>query len=991
MINFYQFLRKKFSEYSESSGQQGTAIDDIAIKPTGLILADFSNALVRTRRINNINEWKNMTDEELDAFGAKFFKPRIIGAFASGFVRIWFDYKFDFEISENFRAISGSSLKYRAIQPGYISKNSFRKASDGFGAYYVDVPIIAESEGSSYNLEPGRITFISGVDFQYKTVTNPEKIQNGLNRETNEQYYKRLRYSINDGSMMNIRSMYSRLPEFFPSIISMYVANPGNKYMTRDLVSGEDLSSQSKTASYLGKTQGNTMVKHVAFYGSFPPEAWSKYADYLAGQSIPSAFDRPLTIEASDNTQMDPAYHGYPLDQEATNEMYAGLFFNDYSGYMQYSTQNLFDIYEEKIGLDPVIVPNTSWMYGSHLRNSGEFGDFVDGVGPIDVMSFQNNIIKLAGGCQEAISVSKNIKKRINVKMTGSFTWPETAESFNSNLQFMIGGKNDFVVDAFSGIGFGIRLTGEYVEGSSDKNAIIYIAHSERYGSAQVFAASEDIIPGSGVPSPGQHISVGDMSALAETSFNIKPGEPYSFEFILYDDLRVTLYIEKENPIGSEPDNEKFFRFSLSSQPLKLFKQELLNPFSSHYGTMMKVTLETKSKSPADIWEVADLNVFDVDAHKSNMLFAIDVGKMEDPLTIYMRAFGRGAVQGLAYEGYEAYIWDKEAHSPASSAHSELTNGGWSPLDGISNSDGSKQLTTGLLSHTIQNSDRYIVNSRYGKMIFILVQTTGSSKASIKYGGDFSDDIVSTLKVDYIKVVSRASQLYHANNKADIYVVTYQNSEQPEVVTSVLTKTSFDSFFEMNAYNGCKMPVVEIIAIFSGGAAEEVSAIAPTEYSIILSGDELHSSSKETVLIALRDSSINTITVQYRAFPIISQIQEFFDGTDYGKIFGDILIKHKIPVNISFSLSCTSELNTEQIIDEIRKYFDKNDGRVFSVNEMVRYIYDNGIATSVKEPVVVSYSKYNDEWQIESGEFTDLLTIKEIEFFRIQDLTVQKL
>ena len=984
MIDFYSFLRKKFAEYSPSSGQSGTAVDDLAVKPTGLVLGDFSNSLVSVRRSNDITQWEDMTEEELDIFGNKFFMGRVIGAVASGTVRVWFDYKIDFEITTDFRAVSTESLEYKAVQPGYFSKNSLRRASDGFGLYFIDITIVAVAEGSAYNLDAGKITFLSNIEFEYKTATNVNKITNGLNRETNEQYYKRLRYGFNDGSMMNLRSMYARLPEFFPSIISMYVANPGNKYMTRDLVSGEDLSSQSKTASFLGKTHRSRMVKHTAFYGSFPPEAWSDFADYKAGMSIVSDFSYPLTVEASDLDSDDPAYHGYPLIQEATNDMYSGLFFNDYSGYMQTATLNLFDIYEEEVGLDAVIVPNNDWMYGCHMRGKGEFGEFVDTASPIQSMSFENNLIRLAGGCDEVISVSKDIKKRINVKMTGTFKWPTAETSFNSNLQLMIGGKNDSLVDAFSGIGFGVRVTGALEE--SGNNAAIYIAHSERYGSAQVFANEQDIIGAL----PDGHITVSDMNALAEMGFRVEPGADYNFEFILYDDLRVTLYIEKEDP-DTIPDDERYLHFGLSSQPLKLFRQELLNPESEHYGTMMKVTLETDSEETDDQWEIADLKVFDVDPHHSNMLFAINVKDMEDPLTVYMRAFGSGAINGVAFEGYEAYIWDKEAHSVASNTNSELTSGGWSSLDGISNSDGTKQLTTGLLNHDIQNSDRYAVNSRFGKVIFILVTTSGSSKASIKYGGDFTDDIISTIKADYIKVVSRASQMFHAKNKADVYVVTYQNSEQPEVVTSIITKTESDSFFEMNTENECKMPIVEIIAVFAGSAADEIQAIDPSEYSIILTDDDLYSSSQETIRVALEDTSINTITVQYRAYPIVSSIQDFFDGTDYGKIFGDILVKHKIPVNISFSISYTGDLNDEQVISEIRKYVDHNDGTVFSVSDMIRYIYDNKIASSVKEPVTVSFSRYDEDLQIETGEFTDFLDIKGIEFFRIETLTVNKI
>ena len=73
MFNFQAFIRRKWAEVSASSGQKGTVIDELAVKPTGLVMADFNNALVQQRQVNNIAEWRNMTEDQLDFFGNKFF------------------------------------------------------------------------------------------------------------------------------------------------------------------------------------------------------------------------------------------------------------------------------------------------------------------------------------------------------------------------------------------------------------------------------------------------------------------------------------------------------------------------------------------------------------------------------------------------------------------------------------------------------------------------------------------------------------------------------------------------------------------------------------------------------------------------------------------------------------------------------------------------------------------------------------------------------
>ena len=62
MFNFQSFIRRKWAEVSASSGQKGTVIDELAVKPTGLVMSDFNNTLVQQRQVNDISKWESMTD-----------------------------------------------------------------------------------------------------------------------------------------------------------------------------------------------------------------------------------------------------------------------------------------------------------------------------------------------------------------------------------------------------------------------------------------------------------------------------------------------------------------------------------------------------------------------------------------------------------------------------------------------------------------------------------------------------------------------------------------------------------------------------------------------------------------------------------------------------------------------------------------------------------------------------------------------------------------
>lgn len=994
MFNFYEFLRKKWSEYSAASGQKGTVIDELAVKPTGLVMADFYNLLVDQRTVNDIENWEDMTREQLAFFGNKFFQPIIDGKYAFGSVRIWFDEKKDITISEETRFASNTGLRYKALQPGRISRNSFVTSSDRFALYYINVPIIAESAGSSYNVDANEISQITNNDFTYKMVSNIDAISSGSKNETAEEYYHRLKYTINDRSLMTKRSVFARLPELFPVVSSIYISGAGDRYMYRDLVSGLDISNQIQSADFLGKIAGENMVRHIGFYGNYPPDVNGSQRDDVETWgpfSIPTSYDYPLTIDPSNNASSDPAFHGYPLDQEFTQDMYKGIYFDEYKTFMELTTEDLFNIADESVGASPVVAPGPEWIYGANGKKRGNFGRLYDGVSDIDVLNFSGNTITMSGGCVNSISAGIDIKKRVGIKVSGKIKFPEVTEEgvapAESDFQIMVGGRNGEYVDGYTGIGFGVRLVDVFVPEDEattailPRNATIYFAHSQKYD-VQIFALNADI----------NSTEITGMGALSETMWRIQPGIEYEFEFVVYDDLKLTLFINKtsERILFDETEQENQLHYMLPSSVLAVYGSEILKVDSTNYGTTLKLSLNTVAESADVKWIVDDLKAFDIQQSRSTALLAIDVNKMEDPVSIYLRAFGQGSVDGILSEGYSAYIWDRESSSIAS-REGELTDGGWVFLDEISNPTGSKDVLTQMLRHDIQNMERYKTKSRFGENIFLLIVASGKSKMNSAYAGSIQDDIQSFLRIDYVKVISQNSTYYHANNKCDIYVVTVNNSEELEVASVVLNKNAGETFFEMNLDSGCKMPIQDIVSVTVGESVSQTEALAQSNYSVVRPDPLISRSSKETVRIVLNEYDADTIAVEYTTYPAVEGIQDYFDGQDFGKIYGDVLVRHKYPVELSFSISFTGNVNDDQMVDEIRKYVDENIDGTFSIRDMVSYLYNQKLANNVKEPIEISYTKYNDEGDLETGTFTDFLTVRSVDFFRIVELTVNRL
>jgi hypothetical protein len=989
MFQFVQFLRKKWTEYSPSSGAKGTVTDELCTKPAGLVLADFYNALVEQQAINDINNWQNMTDEQLDFFGNKFFIPRVQGAVAAGSIRIFFDAKQDIEITSTLNAQSNTGLLYKAVMPSIISKNSMQISNDTSAKYYVDVLIQALFAGANYNVDINQITSLVNASFTYKKVTNPEKISGGSVRETNEQYAQRLVYSINDRSMMNKRSLFANLRTYFPYVSSVYVAAPSDKYMTRDLVQALDLSVPLKKSEFLGKIQGDNSVNNSAYWGTFPPEAGSVGAAFRDPLSIYSTYQFPQSIEPINlDARADVGLHGYPLTQEATTQMYQGLYFDDYRNFMSVQTSDLFNIINENVSTTAITSPSSDWIIGANGRQNGDYGQLKAGLGNINIVQFQNNNITISAGSANTVTVSKDIKKRVGIKLSGTFKTPATESSYNGGLQFMVAGVDnidDNSINAFTGIGFGIRITGPSTGEGGAANAMVYFAHSERYGAGQIFAAHDDFVGNS----VNGFISTGGINALAEKESKLTPGAEYSFEFCLNDDLSLSLYLKKVSPEGNDPD-DKFKPWPLSPTVLNPFSKSINDINSQNYGTLMRVTLDTKSmENTTDQWIISNLKAFDIASHRANALFIFDVQDLEAPLSISFRGSASGSINQSVGSGYSVYIWDTEQESPAGGT-TALSIGGWSILEDISNPTGLKDSITTNLVQNLANIDQYVIESRFGTSIILLAVATGSSEAKIKANGNLMDDIYSSIDIDYVKIESELINQYHANNKSDVYVCTVQNEENLDTVITVVDKGPSESFFLLNKANGFTTPIesIKTVSISNNGLVE---TLAENTYKIIRSDVKNINSIYETMYLSLDNKSINEITIEYSAYRNINDLQNFYNSSEFSRLFGNILVRHKFPCYLNINILYTGLSAEEVVIDAVKTYVDANNDGIFSIPDMISYLYNQNIVNNVQIPLTISYSQYDDNMNIVTGSFTNTLQIRTIDFFRIQNITANKL
>ena len=975
MFDFIAFIRQKYAEYSASGGQKGTMVDNLATIPTGLVMSDFYNTLVDANRVNDITQWQTWSESEMDSFANKYFLSRINGSYASGFVRIGFDNKKDINITSSFQAISGTNKAYVAVQQSMIYGSLFKNSTDGFSLYYVDIPVVAYNKGDAYNINTGDISSLSGIDFTYKNVTNPNAFINGSAHETNAQFYNRLINSINDRSMMNSRSLIANLPQFFPSIGAIYISGPGNKYMMRDLISGTDTSLPSTKIDFLGKVQNNSMVKCAAYSANFPAAAGDTFSTIWSQYSKSSY---PLTVEPIDLSNVgvygsDPDQFGYPTDNEVSNSMYQGLYFDDYVTGLSESTSALFDISILLLGPAPSF-PQVPLIVGANGHAYGDLGNIGTWQNS-DIISVSGSNVTINGGALEPTCIGANLLKRIGVKVSGSFNYSSTASKFGSVLQVMIGGANtQGLMNAFTGIGFGVMLNQSYDSSiGAPKNATVFIAHGEQFGNTQIFVNDTDTL--------SNFVNISNLNAVAESPCYIQDNADYNFEFVFYDDFHVTLYIAPatQSITGNASNIVKMY---LPSSQMSIFATELKNPNSESYGTMMNLSVYDPNKEHGDSWSINNIKATDISERRANSMLIMSVDSITDPLSVLFRAVGRSGVAGIPKYGYNVYLWDTQAEN-SNVGTSDLSAGGWTNLSSISDPNGLVTSIEPLLQQDISDSTRYVVQTKFGKSLIFLVTTVGTSSAKIKYQNDFGDDIDASINIDYIRIQNKNINTYHSNNKADVFVTTYKSYTPPSIQTITVTKSSSASFFSLDTLI---LPIAKILTV-SSNIANTTQTFSQSEYYVSRTNPTFTGSSKEEVRITLSITNVNSIDLTYIAYPDVVNIQKFYDDSAYAKVVGDILIRHTYPITLNFNLAYSGSVTTQQMTDYILQYIDNNNTGSFSINQMISYLYNQGYASNIQQPIQVTYTRYDDSNQLVTGTFTDQFTGRDVDFFMAGTVT----
>lgn len=236
------FIQERLAESDVTlETRQGTAFYDLFIKPQELMLDPLLSAMEvslvaqSVRRILLTDNPDAFNENSVDDIAANVYVIRDPGGKATTTVRVFYSQPLDKEFPALTAEVAvGNGVSFFNSADILISSAEMALNISG-SLYFMDFPVIAEAEGSEYNVAAGDITvFVNDPDAV--SVTNLSDAVDGLPRETNTQLLNRSKNSIGVRDLETIKGINAIIRENFPFIGQIQAIGFGDPEMMRDIL-----------------------------------------------------------------------------------------------------------------------------------------------------------------------------------------------------------------------------------------------------------------------------------------------------------------------------------------------------------------------------------------------------------------------------------------------------------------------------------------------------------------------------------------------------------------------------------------------------------------------------------------------------------------------------------------------------------------------------------------------------------------------------------
>lgn len=240
-VDIETFLSERIGQaFPELATKEGDALTDVLIKPLSLLWDPLIREIKRVRLGLSFKDPSVLTVEEAEALGGNLFADRRTGNLSRGPARIFFNQAQNVAISPINFVTSKGGLHFFPREIQSIRTEEMLQNLSADGLYYFDINVVAETEGTEYNIEPNALVSIAELPSAVR-VTNTRRYSGGEAADTAQEFVDRAKGELTERSLVTLRGVSSKLINAFPEITRLNAVGFNDPEMNRDIIKGGGL------------------------------------------------------------------------------------------------------------------------------------------------------------------------------------------------------------------------------------------------------------------------------------------------------------------------------------------------------------------------------------------------------------------------------------------------------------------------------------------------------------------------------------------------------------------------------------------------------------------------------------------------------------------------------------------------------------------------------------------------------------------------------
>ncbi len=274
-INIENYIISKIKEIDNTlETTPGSVFYDFFIKPLSKILEEYNynqEYILNIMTLTNVNE---LPEKLLDHIGLFYLETRNSGSKAYGKIYLYFNEPQYVNIIKGTLFQSGNLL-FECATPYTITKVDMELNNYENNLYFAGpIHVIATDEGYEGNLNANSSFSIKSLSsYTPVKIINKDPFINGSSKETNEQFFERLKLKTHGKSLSSPYVITNTIKTLFPSVSDIEIIGANSPFMLRDLILNSVDYNNIKILNYnLCKSGAHSSpydVKHIAYGDNF--------------------------------------------------------------------------------------------------------------------------------------------------------------------------------------------------------------------------------------------------------------------------------------------------------------------------------------------------------------------------------------------------------------------------------------------------------------------------------------------------------------------------------------------------------------------------------------------------------------------------------------------------------------------------------------------------------------------------------------------------